>query len=546
MKRISCRDLSFLSALIVPLLAAAVSLAAEPPQTGWTGVRAAVEVTALDLDVVATKDGELVTDLKREEFAVKVDGKLFPLDYFTRVEEGALFGPDLSKASPDLILDSMAGEAGKRFLARQILLYVDDEHLMPFDRPRAFEGLRDLVTKLSPSDQVALFRYNRGATRALVPFTSSKEALLDGIAKLTPMAPNGLSWYVQAEQDYRTARASSAQSRQSIIRDYSARAKVREDNALSDLRRAISALAARSGKRTLVYVGTGIELHPGQTLAFSVGFRGLQQFEYDVVPSYRAVLAEANESGVTIYAIDARGLTTDVDAGESQPSELTPFERIAARREVPAGLAGETGGFLFENRNVFKSAADQIYRESSTFYSLGVTLSNLPKKEAYSIKVSVTRPGVTVRSRSALVPTSAGKAAANRMELALMTPEARGDFDLDVSAGAAKSGGIGRRLVPLEVKIPLSALTYRDVAGRKEAVVDVTVAAVEDSGARSEPVTKRQVISLDPARWEADKGRYFLFVADLKSRTGNHRFVVTARDLTTNRMGLGSASVRVE
>ncbi len=544
MKRILCRDFFF---LLVLVLAARPAPGADAPRAGWPGVRATVDVTALDLDVVATKDGAPVTDLKREDFVVKIDGKVLPLDYFARIEEGTLFGPDLSKASPDLILDSIAGDAGKRYLARQVLLYMDDEHLMPFDRPRAIEGLRELVYKLSPSDQVALFRYNRGTTRAIVPFTDSREALLNGLAKLETMAPGGLTWYVQADQDYRTARASgSFQSRRSIVRDYSARCKVREDNALGDLRRAIAALAARSGKRALVWVGAGIELHPGQTLGFSLGLRGLQQFEYDVTESYKAVLAEANETGVTIYAIDARGLTTDVDAGESQPSELTSFERDTARREVPAGLAGETGGFLFENRNVFKGAAEQIFRESSTFYSIGVTLSSLPKKPSYSIKVSVTRPGVTVRSRSAFIPTSADTAARNRMEMALMTPDARGDFDIDVSIGTPKSGGIGRRLVPLEVKIPLSVLTYRDAAGRKEAVVDVTVAAVEDTGARSEPVTKREVISLDPARWETDKGRYYLFAAELKSRTGNHRFVVTVRDPATNRMGLGSASVRIE
>ncbi len=544
MRWISCRVFAL---PIVIFLAAPAAPAADPPVRGWPGVRAAVDVTALDLDVVATKDGKFVTDLSREEFVVKVDGKVHPLDYFTRVEEGTLFGPDLSKASPDLILDALAGDAGKRYLARQILLYVDDEHLMPFDRPRAIEGLRELVYKLSPSDQVALFRFNKGTTRVLVPFTDSREVLLDGLAKLEKMTPGGLTWYVQADQDYRQARASSSlQSRRTSVRSYASRARNREEDALGDLRRAVSALAARSGKRTLVYVGAGIELHPGQTLAASLGIRDLQQFEYDVTNTYRSVLEEANTDGVTIYAIDARGLTTDVDAGESEPSELTPFERTAARREVPAGLAGETGGVLFENRNVFKGAADQIYRESSTFYALGVTLSNLPKKEAYSIKVSVSRPGVTVRTRSAFVPRSAGKAARNRMELALVTPDARGDFDVEVTVGPPRSGGLGRRLSPLEAKIPISALSFHDAGGRKEASIDVTIAAVEDSGARSDATTKRQAISLDPARWEADKGRYFLFATDLKSRKGNHRFVVTVRDVATNRMGLGSASVRVE
>jgi VWFA-related protein len=542
------RTSGFLFAFLAALTAGAgPSLAADLPVPALRGVRAAVEVTALDLDVVVTKDGKFVSDLTREDFVVKVNGKAVPLDYFTRVDEGTLFGPDLSKASPDLILESVQGDAGQRYLSRQILLYVDDDHLMPFDRPRAFEGLRELVYKLSPSDQVALFRYNSAFTRALVPFTSSKEEILDGLAKLEKMPPGGFNWYVQADQDYRQGRAtSSAQSRQSVVRSYAAQSKVREDNALGDLRRAVAALAARSGKRTLVYVGAGIELRPGQTLAAALGIRGLQQFEYDVTRNYRAVLGEANGSGVTIYAIDARGLTTDVDAGESEPSQITSFERSAYRREVLAGLADETGGVLFENRNIFKGAADQIYRESSTFYSIGVTLSNLPKKDSYGIKVSVNRPGVTVRTRDSFVPMSAEKASRNRMELALVTPEGRGDFDVDVAVGATKSGGIARRLSTLEAKIPLSALTFQDAGGRKEAVIEVTVGAVEDTGARSDISTQRRTISLDPARWEKDKDRFFLFTTDLKSRTGNHRFVIAVKDVATNRMGLGSASVRIE
>jgi VWFA-related protein len=536
-----------LFAYVAILAAGTGSAPANEPARAAGGVRAAVEVSALDLDVIVTKDGKFVADLARDDFAVKVNGKAVPLDYFTRVDEGTLFGPDLSKASPDLILESVQGDAGRRYLSRQILFYVDDEHLMPFDRPRAIEGLKDLVYRLSPSDRMALFRYNRGTTRSLVPFTASKEELLDGLATLAKMPPGGLNWYVQADQDYRQGRmASSYQSRQGIIRNYAQQSKVREETALGDLRRAIAALAARSGKRTLVYVGAGIELRPGQTLGAALGIRGLQQFEYDVTPAYDAVLREANESAVTIYAVDARGLTTDVDAGESAPSELTSFERTAHRREILAGLADETGGVLFENRNVFKRAADQIYRESSTFYSLGVTLSSLPKKDSYAIKVSVSRPGVTVRTRDRFVPMSAAKAARNRMELALVTPDARGDFAVDVSVGPAKSAGIGRRLSPLEARIPLSALTFQDAGGRKEAVVDVAVAAVEDTGARSDVSTQRQKISLDPAKWDQDKGRFFLFTTSLKSRSGNHRFVVTVKDVPTNRIGLGSASVRIE
>jgi VWFA-related protein len=394
---------------------------------------------------------------------------------------------------------------------------------------------------------VAILRYNRGYTRTIVPFTGSKEELLDGLARLEKMPPGGLSWSQQAQQDYRTGQSSRyVSSRTNTIRNYAQQAQVREKAALGDIRRAVSALAARSGKRTMIYVSSGIELRPGQGMAVALGFRNLQQFEYDVTREYQDVLREANQSGVTMYVVDARGLTTDVDAGEAQPYEIAPFERDAYRKEALSGFAAETGGVLFENRNVFKGAMDQVFRETSTFYSIGVTLSNLPKKEQHSIKVSVNRPGVSVRTRSSFVPRTAGKASLNRMELALLTPDAKGDFDVAVTVGLPTSAGIGRRLSPLEARIPLSALTFQEVGGRREAVVDVTVAAVEDNGARSDATTIRRTISLDPAQWEKDKDRFYLFATDARSRPGNLRFVVTVKDMTTNRTGLGSASVRIE
>jgi VWFA-related protein len=546
--------------LVLPALLAGIrpAAAADLGERTPGGVRAAVEVEALDLDVVVTKNGAFVDDLTKDDFVVKIDGTAVPLDYFTRVEEGSLLAPDLSKAPPDLILDSARNDGGGRYLPRQVLVFFDDEHLMPFERPRVIEGLKELVLKLSPPDQAAILRYDRGSTRALVPFTGSKEELLDGLSRLGTLTPGGFSWFAQERQEWNTARTmrSYTMSQQNIIRSFAAEAKRREQVVLTDLRRAVSALAARSGKRTLVYVGSGIELHPGEAFARSFGsglqplgpgVTGLQPFEYDVTKEYGAVLAEANASGVTIYVIDARGLTTDVtDAGEESVPDLAPFERNMLRKEALAGFAAETGGAFFQNRNEFKGAAQQIYRETSTFYSIGVTLSNLPKRNEHSIKVTVNRPGVAARTRSAFVPMSPGKAVLNRMELALVTPDAKGEFDIAVSVGPSRSGGLARRISPLEVRVPLSELTFQDAGGRKEAVVDITVAAVEDNGARSSPATVRRTISLDPARWEQDRNRYYLFTSDLKSRSGNHRIVVTVKDVATSRMGLGSASVRID
>jgi hypothetical protein len=133
------------------------------------------------------------------------------------------------------------------------------------------------------------------------------------------------------------------------------------------------------------------------------------------------------------------------------------------------------------------------------------------------------------------------------MELALVTPDASGEFPVALAIGPAKKGGgIGHRIAPFKVSVPLSAFTFLDDGGKKKAVVDVTLAAVEDSGARSSAVPDRKTILVDEAALAKAGREPFVYTGEVKSRKGNMRFVATVRDVATNRIGVGSASVKVE
>ena len=543
-----------LAALLSAALAAAAT--AQQPATAPAlreGVRAAVDVTAMDLDVVATgRGGEPVTDLRRDEVAVLVDGKTYQPDYFARISSGQVHGPDLATASPDVILETTSAGAS-RWVPRQFLAFFDDEHLMPAERKRVIEGLRDFVTRLSPSDSMAILAYNV-STRVQVPFTSSKEDLLAGLSKLEKAAPRGLYWDSQYRQSIQEARRYSPFSprgqsaRDSIIRNWGAQAFARDKGTLEEFRRSVEALGARSGKRVLLYVSHGMELRPGQSFSQSLGGTALNQFDYDVTPQYRAVLEAANRAGITIHSLDALGLATGVDATESDPPGIDPFLANANRRDILAGFADETGGVLVENRNTFAPSLDRIYRESATYYAVGVTLASLDaKKPLHDVKVTTTRPGVTLRTRRGFAPLTAAQAARDRLEMALITPDASGDFAVALRTDAPKKGGgIGRRLVPFIVVVPVSSLTFLDDGGRKRAVVEIGLAAVEDTGARSTPVTETQEIVVTPDVLAAGAKEPFVYRGEFKSRTGNMRFVATVRDVATNRVGVGSASVRVE
>jgi hypothetical protein len=159
----------------------------------------------------------------------------------------------------------------------------------------------------------------------------------------------------------------------------------------------------------------------------------------------------------------------------------------------------------------------------------------------------VTRPGVTVRSRRSYAAKSAEEAARDRMEMALLTPDASGDFSASIAVGSPKKGGgLGHRLAPFKVTVPLSELTFVDDAGKKKAVVDVTLAASEDTGARSSPATERKTIVVEPEKLEQARKESFVYSGELKAGTGNMRFVATVRDVASDRVAVASTSVRVD
>jgi VWFA-related protein len=104
----------------------------------------------------------------------------------------------------------------------------------------------------------------------------------------------------------------------------------------------------------------------------------------------------ANRVNATIYTIDPRGLagTTDMD----QPVEPKQWNEYHAKTQnTLRALAEQTGGVAVVNTNNFDPAFKQIDNDTSDYYVLGYTSSNLdPTRRRRNIEVRVLRNGATV------------------------------------------------------------------------------------------------------------------------------------------------------
>src|SRR5688572_2784252 len=528
--------------ILISSIAAAPTLAQQPPT-----FTEEVEVRVMDIDVVVTgRDGRPVTDLRREDFTIRIDGKPVPIDYFARVDEGTIHAPDLANASPDQVLAAYrSGE--EAYVPRHFLMYVDIGHLAPNGRKRGLEALRDLVTRMGPNDRGRVVLFDR-RPKELTEWTSSKEALFSALTRIEKSGV-GMSRLLTERQTLREIDSTNRRSnREFLVRNYAEQERAEIRGLLQDVGAEIATLAPLAGKKAFLFVSGGFDFQPGYAMAsYALGQASPLSLDVrNVSQELDSIARRANASEVTFYTVDARGLEAEgLSASNDDPLLSRPGVSFLARQDSQHGLsylAHETGGLALLNSNDLQGGLARVYRDTSVYYSIGVTVSKLPATAYEDVRVDVKRPGVTVRARRGYAPRSDDDRARDRVHATLRTNLSYGGIPATLRTAPPVRKG-GRYSLPISVTFPASALTFSPGAGDRRAAADIYIAAADDSGRMSE-ISKEEASFTLPAG--GDETTPLVYSATLTTRKGNHRIVVNVRDKVTGRMGTAKADLRVE
>ena len=226
------------------------------------------------------------------------------------------------------------------------------------------------------------------------------------------------------------------------------------------------------------------------------------------------------------------------------------FSADVNRREALAGFAEQTGGILVQNRNTFGGALERIYPR------VGELL--LGRRHAHVARREEDRPrgeGHVDASRrdGSLAPRlrrdDRGRGARDRMEMSLVTPDASGRVPRHAPDRPREEGRRDRAAGIAPFAVVRSALrrsrSSTRAAGRKRSSTSPSRPSRTTARDRTRSrIARRSSWTRRPSRKPA--GEPFVYTGEVKSRTGNMRFVATVRDVATNRIGVGSVSVRVE
>src|SRR5450755_341525 len=195
-----------------------------------------------------------------------------------------------------------------------------------------FGRLKEFIAQnVGTRAEAELITYNR-SLKTKRKFTSDGSEIVQGLEEIEHETGGGTTTVGERRDAVQQINDSqSADQALSIARQYARSLRNDLEFDVDALKNTINALAGLRGRKILVYVSEGLPATAGMELYDAVQQKykeqasTLEAFEFDMTGKYASVIQAANAQGVTIWALDASGLTVDeFSTAENRTLDIKP------------------------------------------------------------------------------------------------------------------------------------------------------------------------------------------------------------------------------
>ena len=342
--------------------------------------------------VARDKQGNLVQDLKRQDFTLLEDGKPQQLSSFDF--ENLETTPAVPATGPtQQTLNDQPAAPSKPLLTRKdaeealsnkrvIVLFFDLTAMQPDEMQRAVDAAKKYVqNKMTASDMIAVISL-ASSLRLDQDFTADQARLLRILNRYTQSEGEGMDNGATGDTDIVEENGDAYTPDQSEYNQFNT------DRKLQALQSVCQVLSSFNQKKSLIYFSSG-----------------MTQTGIENEAALRAAVNTAVRSNVAIYTMDARGLEAMPPGGSASTGSLrgnvmytgaamqNQYDQNFASQETLVTLAGDTGGKAFLDTNDLGQVFDRVQRDTSVYYVLGYKSNNALRDGGYRhIQVKVNRP----------------------------------------------------------------------------------------------------------------------------------------------------------
>jgi len=389
------------------------------PQDQSEVVRVFTDLVQTDV-MVFDKQGRFADGLRREDFELRIDGKVKPIEFFERISVGSVNEETQLSAARGTLSASKTSPLGAVPLdrGRTVFFYLDDLHLGPGSLVATRKVMTDFIEKEMNQNDEAAITSASGQIGFLQQLTDQKAVLRAALQRVKSRPYSVRDFDRPAMTEYQ---ALLVDNNDADTLEYFLEQTMRLNPGIT---RDIAANMVRVRVTTILQQASNITRHtlfglqelvknssklPGRKLVFffSDGFL-LDHRNSDSLANIRKITSDAARSGVVIYSLDARGLVASLsDISVESAFDVSGRLDRASQGELKAtqdgmhALARDTGGRPIFGTNALGVGLSRALQETSIYYLLAWK----PNREAQEGKFRrlevklLEKPELTVRVR---------------------------------------------------------------------------------------------------------------------------------------------------
>jgi len=490
--------------------------------------------------------GKPVTDLKQENFRIFEDGvpqtiTSFSFENVDRLAQAtAEQGPpptiDLAKLPPNVPPATVLRDH------RLVVLFFDLSSMPVDDLMRSVKAAEEFVRKqMTPADLVAVVTYT-SSLRVTQDFTNNRDALAKSLKDIRIGEESSALAAAGTEGEAGTTNASGNEV---VTQDVSAAFTPDEtefnifntDQKLAAVESLARMLRDVPGRKAVLQFTSGVE---------RTGIENQAQL--------RATTDAANQSNVSLYTVDARGLVAlppGGDATSASPSGTAVYSGSAISsqvsslhegRETLATLAADTGGKTFTDLNDFSSIFQEVQNDNASYYLIGYTPSNLRSDGRFRrIRVEVDRKGVKVEARPGYFAPKDFRQFTREdkdLQLQLAMDMETSFLDLPLVVEAAYFRRTGKNYyVVLAAKIPGSAISFLRKSGTRQTEFDFGWSAMDAAKRPVNFLRDTLPVKLSDEAYGQLLASNILYQGGMTLPPGQYRLKVVVRENQSGKLG---------
>jgi VWFA-related protein len=548
-------------------IAAIAFLLTSPLQTQTAQTNATTFTSSTELVLIPTvvndKSGAHIPGLKKEEFALKQDGKSHPIAVFEEVKTNSA---RVHRSEGEHGTFSNFEPGGSDYHRLNIIVF--DFVNTPFpDQANARNALLKFLSEVADSGEpMCLLALTSRGLIMLHDFTDDPKRLAEGLRKV---GPNTQPLIHESTVDPGhpppsdpLGAAITKLIRGQLQTEAQLASMERRETAsvtVQALQQIAKAFRGLPGRKSLIWASSGFpfSLSPPSTLMCEPACPAHQRDEMQ--SAYDNLWKMMNDAQIAIYSVDLRSTTSRTSADENtfthpydigDPQFDTAAQAQWKEHDTNSTLqlfAENTGGKAFLGGGNLVQSFRQATQDDTSYYMLGYYVGRTTKQGWHQVSVTITRKGARARYRNGFLLSrdSSTTSARQDVHLALISPLDFVGVPISITwsgTGIGKSAGKAR--VQFALVMPANFASV-DESDQNHMVVDIAAVARNLNGEVVAELSQRVEAHLksDGLEQIQHNGMTYRNGLDLPPGEYTVRFVV--RDSLGSRMGSVAAPVKV-